>query len=158
MGGSFYMYLDSLDSLSTRPNNSWRDFTCDFIPEIVLEENCPFGLRLCNWSFALVEMSIADEKKDSLFSLTLPDSVAILCDLARDSHIKSVARPILRTISASLEVSATLGQTFYVDVIRHRFTSINIKILNRDLTPITLESGWPSDKAQTRCTLHFIRN
>ena len=149
------MYLDSSDSLSTRPQNTWYDFICDFTPEIVLEDNCPFGLRACNWSFALVELSIV---KGADKRLTLPKSIAIQCDLARESHIKAVSRPILRTIPATTDVSASLGQTFYVDVIRHRFTSIAIKLLERDLTPIALNEAWPTKDSHLRCTLHFVRN
>ncbi len=150
------MYLNSRDSLSTRPTNTWHDFTSDFIPELVLEENCSLGLRVCEWSFALVELSITSD--DEAIELTLPDSVAVLCDLARESHIKSVTRPVLRTIPAATAASTSLGQIFYIDVNRHRFTSLAIKILTRELTPIPADKTWPSDQCHLTCTLHFIRS
>ena len=156
MKSGFYMYLSSADSSTTHPSNVWHDFICEFNPEIVLENNCPHGLRPHSWSVALLELSLLDQSKPVL---SLPESIVVLSDLVSESYIKARRLSILRTLTGGSEVGATLAQPYYIDVDRVNFNSIHISILQRELTTLTPQIGWPVDdkKAVLRCTLHFQR-
>ena len=154
MKHGFYMYLSSDDSSEIHTNNTWHNFTCEFNPEIVLENNCPYGLRPYSWSVALLDLSILDRSKPIQ---TLPESIAILTDIAAGSYINSTCMPILRTLAGGLEVSTSLAQPYYIDVSRVNFNTIHIEVLRRELSALSDDVDWPKSDSNTtlRCTLHF---
>lgn len=147
----FYMFLSSEDSVNLFPNNTFSDFWTEFDHEIVLDEQCGYGLRQ-QWSFALTEVFI-DFLPDQQ---TLPEPVVILCDLCSQSYLNGSQVQVLRTLSGAGEVGTSLGLTHYIGVNKLRFNKIRIQVVTRDLKPLSVTSGWPS-KGVLRCTLHFSK-
>ena len=154
MKQSFYMYLSSADSILAHVNNSWREFVCEFNPELILESACPYGLRSASWSVSLLDLSISNlDTADGL-----PESVVLLCDIAGPSYINGVKSPVLRSLPGAIEASVTLAQPYYIGVEQDHFNSLTIRCLTRDLDKLK-HADWPADLGTVlQCTLHFLRN
>ena len=148
----FYLFLSSSDSANIYANNSYKDFTVDFDREITLERQCGMGFRQ-EWQFALTELSVDFLEADD----SLPEGVIVTCDLCSPSYIYGNEVQVLRTITSYSELSASLGQTYYIGVNKHCFNRIRISVLDRELKELSTVKGWP-EKADLKCTLHFIRS
>ena len=142
----FYLYLNSSDSKTVRPNNTFHDFTIELPHERFF--------NLGQWTVALTEITLTGHKRGNRRN-SLPEALVVLTDIAQDSYIREALAPVLRTIPSETDLNASLFQSYYVGVNALRFDKIRIFLKNSNLDSLELTKWGPIKSIILRCTLHF---
>lgn len=144
----FYVFISSIDSLTTRPNNKPYDFIVDLGRSYTLD-SCGGWRGL--WCVALLEAKLSTSQGEQ----SIPGDTFLLCDLAQSSYVRGTEQPVLRLLEGGEDThhSASLYQAYYIGLKRDTFSSIRIQLRDKNLDDLKkLDSD-----AVLSCTLHFQR-
>jgi len=143
----FYLFMDSSDSVKTRPDNSFNHFTVDLPQTTILSASSDKKWTMAITDFALTNVNGLGEN--------LPQSIIIMCPLAKQSYIKNCFRPVLRTIhSATEREGVSLFIPYYLPTTQSSFNNIEFYLTDKDLGPLDL-ALWPTP-LHLVLTLHFM--
>ena len=152
MPAGFYMFISDQDSKATFVDNKFSQFVVQ-LPSYI---NLPVSSNFCwqrEWYLALVDitLTVGKQRLDAI-----PTACAVLCDLVNPSYIRGGSAELLRILPADTDITASLGQSYYMPLKNscHSFNRLQISIRSSDLTE--LPETWPTN-AKVTCTLHFVQ-
>ena len=138
---SFYLYLNSQDSLSIRKNNSPSEFWIQLSKSYHLDGQ---------WTCALTEITLDCDFKQRSKRLYL------CCDLVEESYARNTLIPVLRNIEIGTKYKKVLSTEFirpiYVPVTVTQLTSLRLYFKDENLNPVDFETN------DLHCVLHFKKS
>ena len=138
---SFYVYLNSKDSLDVRKNNNPADFFIQFPKSYQLD-----GI----WTCAVTDVTLLCD--------FIPRSkrLYLCCDLVEDSYVRNTSLPILVNIEIESRYKKlqhiNYSSPTYIPVSSNYFNSVHLFLKDEDLTPVTFKGD------DIHCVLHFKKS